>query len=110
MAPVEAMRLVRRCARDSIPPLRRDILLDLSKHPDSRLADVRKRLSMPRNTVRRGLDCLHLLGALTCEETKEKGDDDDKEHTVWRYRLAAGFDQDTLLTVTDEPSGKEQLI
>ena len=87
MTPAEAMRLVRRCACDSIPPLRRDILLDLAENPGSRATDVRKRISQPRNTVRRGLECLHMLGALACDETEETGRDG-KEHgrgaTAWR--------------------------
>ena len=99
MTPAEAMRLVRRCACDSIPPLRRDILLDLADNPGSKATDVRKRISKPRNTVRRGLECLHVLGALACEETEETGRDG-KEHVVWRYRLADGFDRDTLQSVT----------
>ena len=97
--PDDAMRLVRRCACDSIPPLRRDILLDLAENPGSRAADVRKRISQPRNTVRRGLECLHMLGALVCEETEET-DRNGKEHTVWRYRLADEFDEDTLQGIT----------
>jgi hypothetical protein len=40
MPPDEAMRLVRRCASDSIPPLRRDILLDLANNPGSKATDV----------------------------------------------------------------------
>ena len=99
MTATEAMRLVRRCACDSIPPLRRDILLDLADNPGSKATDVRKRISKPRNTVRRGLECLHMLGALACEETEETGRDG-KEHVVWRYRLADGFDRDTLQSVT----------
>ena len=106
MTPAEAMRLVRRCACDSIPPLRRDILLDLANNPGSRAADVRKRISKPRNTVRRGLECLHMLGALACEETEET-DRDGKEHTVWRYRLADGFDEDTLQSMTGPQAGPE---
>jgi hypothetical protein len=35
--------LVRRCARDSIPPLRRDILLGPGRQPGSKATDVRKR-------------------------------------------------------------------
>jgi hypothetical protein len=106
MTPTEAMRLVRRCACDSIPPLRRDILLDLADNPGSRVADVRKRISKPRNTVRRGLECLHMLGALACEESEETGRDG-KEHVVWRYRLANGFDRDTLQSVTGPQVGPE---
>jgi hypothetical protein len=97
--PDEAMRLVRRCACDSLPPLRRDILLDLAEHPGSRAADVRKRISQPRNTVRRGLECLHMLGTLVCEETEED-DLNGKKHIVWRYALAEDLDQETLLSVT----------
>ena len=106
MTPAEAMRLVRRCACDSIPPLRRDILLDLAENPGSRATDVRKRISKPRNTVRRGLECLHMLGALACEESEETGRDG-KEHAVWRYRLADGFDRDTLQSVTGLQTGPE---
>jgi hypothetical protein len=104
VTPAEAMRLVRRCACDSIPPLRRDILLDVANNPGSRATDVRKRISKPRNTVRRGLECLHMLGALACEESEETGRDG-KEHVVWRYRLADGFDRDTLQSVAGPSTG-----
>jgi hypothetical protein len=97
--PDEALRLVRRCACDSIPPLRRDILLDLAANPGSRAADVRKRVSQPRNTVRRGLECLHMLGALVCDETEDV-DRNGKFYTIFRYRLADGLDKETLLSVT----------
>jgi hypothetical protein len=96
--PAEAMRLVRRCACDSIPPLRRDILLDLAKNPGSRATDVRKRISQPRNTVRRGLECLHMLGTLVCDETEET-DRNGRERTISRYRLADGLDRETLQSV-----------
>lgn len=95
LTPADGMRLALRCARDSIPPLRRDILLDLAANPSSRATDVRRRISKPRNTVRRELECLHMLGVLCCGETQETGSDG-KEHSVWRYSLAAGFDQATL--------------
>jgi hypothetical protein len=96
----EAMRLVRRCAADSIPPLRRDILLDLASHPNSRVYDIRKRISQPRNTVRRGVECLHMLGTLVCVETDET-DRNGTIRTVFRYRLADGFDKATLLDATN---------
>jgi hypothetical protein len=44
------MRLALRCARDSIPPLRHEILLDLAGHPRSEPKDVRKRIERPRLT------------------------------------------------------------
>jgi hypothetical protein len=105
MTPDDAMRLVLRCARDSIPPLRRDILLDLAGNPGSRTIDVRKRISRPRNTVRRELECMHMLGLLCCDETEETGKDG-KEHTIWHYRLADDYDEETLRMMADKPAQK----
>jgi hypothetical protein len=102
MTPADGMRLALRCARDSIPPMRREILLDLAQNPDSRTADVRKRISKPRNTVRRELECLHMLQLLRCDETQEK-DSQGKEYTIWRYRLDEDFDVATLRTMADPP-------
>lgn len=101
MVPAEAMRLTLRCARDSIPPLRREILLDLASHPLSVVRDVRKRLSVPRTTVRRELECMYALRLLYCEETEEIGRDG-KEHTIWRYRLADDYDEQTLRLMIDK--------
>jgi hypothetical protein len=41
----DAMPLALRCARDSIPPLRLAILLDIAVNPGARPGDVRKRIS-----------------------------------------------------------------
>ena len=54
MTPQAGMRLAIRCARDSIPPLRRDILLDVAANPSSRSEDVRKRIGRPRMTIQAG--------------------------------------------------------
>jgi hypothetical protein len=62
MTPANGMRLALRCARDTIPPLRRDILLDLASDPRSTVRDVRRRISKPRNSVRRELEGMHMLG------------------------------------------------
>jgi hypothetical protein len=102
MAPDDGMRLALRCARDSIPPLRRDILLDLANNPGSTARDVRKRISKPRNTVRRELECMHMLGLLCCDES-EKTDRDGKDYTVWHYRLADDYDEETLRTMASKP-------
>ena len=107
MIPADAMRLATRCARDSIPPLRRDILLDLANNPESQLVDVRKRISKPRNTVRRELECMHMLGLLRCDETDDVGSDG-KRYTIWRYRLADDYDEETLRAMTDGP--RETLV
>jgi hypothetical protein len=108
MTPADGMRLALRCARDTIPPLRRDILLDLANNLQSTVRDVRKRISKPRNTVRRELECLHALGLLRCDETEEIGNDG-KERSIWRYRLAADYDEETLRTMADKPT-KEGLV
>ena len=102
MTPADGMRLALRCARDTIPPLRRDILLDLANNPSSRAADVRKRISKPRNTVRRELEGMHMLGLLRCDET-EGTSRDGKEFTIERYRLADDYDEETLRTMADKP-------
>ena len=98
-----AMRLALRCARDSFPPLRSHILLDLARHPDSRVADVSKRIIKPHRTVRRELEALHTLGLLHCDE-EQTTHNDGKTQTVWRYSLADEFDRDTLLRMLEPAS------
>jgi hypothetical protein len=97
-----AMRLALRCARDSFPPLRSEILLDLARSPDSRVTDVSKRITKPYRTVRRELEALHTLGLLRCDE-EETTTNDDKTRTIWRYSLADGFDRNTLLAMLEPP-------
>jgi DNA-binding transcriptional ArsR family regulator len=106
MSRKRALALAIRCARDSIPPLRLEILLDVAKHPDSRPGDVRERINKPWRTTKREMEALNMLGLLRCEGEKSGGyDTDEKERTVWRYRLADGFDRATLLATAsaDEP-------
>ncbi|MDO0977178.1 ArsR family transcriptional regulator [Mycolicibacterium frederiksbergense] len=88
------LRLAIRCARDSMPPLRLAIIDDISEHPDSPTADIRKRLGKPRATVDRQLQALHMLGVLECgeQETSWGG----KDVTRWFYRIAAGIDPTAL--------------
>jgi hypothetical protein len=90
-----AMRLAIRCAGDSIPPLRLEILLDLAAHPRSRPIDVRRRLSRPWSTIKREMEALHMLTLLQCDEEIAGAED----KPVWRYRLASSFDTETLLTM-----------
>ena len=91
----EAMCLSIRCARDSMPPLRLAIIDDIAAHPDASTREVRGRLNLPRNTVDRGLQALHMLGVLTVRE-----DSSDGRGTVWRYSLGDGIDP-TALNVPD---------
>ena len=58
--PDDAMRLVRRCACDSIPPLRREILLDLANYPDSRAA------RSANGSRSRAIPCAANLNAFIC--------------------------------------------
>jgi hypothetical protein len=97
-----AMRLALRCARDSFPPLRSQILLDLARNPESRVTDVSKRIVKPHRTVRRELEALHTLGLLRCDEEQTTGTDG-KAQTIWRYSLADGFDRNTLLAMLEPP-------
>jgi hypothetical protein len=97
-----AMRLAIRCARDSIPPLRCQILLDVGANPGSEPHQVHRRIGRPRHTVRRELEALHMLRLLHCDEidvTDAKG----KTHTVLKYSLDDAFDCDTLLAMTAAP-------
>jgi hypothetical protein len=95
-----ALRLALRCARDSFPPLRSEILLDLARSPGSRVIDVSKHIVKPYRTVRRELEALHTLGLLRCDEEQTTGEDG-KTQTIWRYGLAESFDRDTLLRMLE---------
>lgn len=64
----DALAVACRCARDSMPPLRRDVLLDVAGNPLSNTSAVTKRVQLPRKTVDRALQELHLLGLLTLDE------------------------------------------
>jgi len=97
----DAMRLAIRCARDSIPPLRREILLDIAANPGSRPRDVHRRVGRPRATVRRELEALYMLRLLRCDETDEEHGG--KLRTLLHYSLADDFDRDTLLSMTCGP-------
>jgi hypothetical protein len=45
-----------------------------------------------------------MLGILHCDEDLIRGYGEGKDKTVWKYRLATGFDQATLLAM----AGKQQ--
>jgi hypothetical protein len=96
----EAMNLAIRCARDSIPPLRAEILLDIAAHPNSEPHEVHRRIERPRHTVRRELEALHMLRLLHCEETDETNDKGKVVKTIYQYSLGDKFDRDTVLAMT----------
>jgi predicted transcriptional regulator len=86
------LRIVARCAADSMPPLRMAALCDLLTHPDSTTTQVRRSIDKPRSTVDRTLQALHMLGLLACEEEESLTG----TRTTWRYRLAADVDTAAL--------------
>ncbi|CAN5787134.1 hypothetical protein BH18ACT2_BH18ACT2_08080 [soil metagenome] len=88
----DAMRLAVRCARDSMPPLRLAILLDVAAHPRSTTTEVRKRIDKPRASVDRQLQSLHMLGLLDCEEPESYSG----KGTQWRYSVSDGVDPSVL--------------
>jgi hypothetical protein len=103
----DAMRLALRCARDSIPPLRLLILLDLANHPEAQVHELRERLDKPWNTLRRELDALHTLGLVTCceEMVGDDGEEDGKPaKRKWTYSLSERVNRAVLLSTA---TGKE---
>jgi hypothetical protein len=94
MSRATALALAIRCAQDSMPPLRLDILRDVAAHPDSRVIDIRRRLDRPRATVDRQLQSLHILGLLSCDE--EEAERAGKPVHIRHYSLAAGYDLDSI--------------
>jgi Domain of unknown function (DUF3854) len=89
----DALQLAIRCARDSIPPLRRIIIDDVAKNPGSTASDVRKRTGKPWTTIDRQLKALHMLEVLDCDEVAY-GDKEEKHR--WLYSLADGINPDAL--------------
>jgi hypothetical protein len=68
MTRAKAQAAAMRCARDSLPPLRRRVLLDLVGNDGALTSEVVKRVQLPRTTVDRTLQELHLLDLLKVAE------------------------------------------
>jgi hypothetical protein len=98
----EAVALAIRCARDSMPPLRLAILMDLTDNPRSPVTDVRKRLQKPHNTVDRELQALHMLGMVTLDE-ETYHDAKGNEKMRWRYSLRDGIDTTAVFPEKEVP-------
>ncbi len=101
-----ALSLAIRCARDSMPPLRLEILEDVAAHDWTPLREVTKRVDKPRSTVDRQLQALHLLGLLTVEEDITVTGMSLRETTTWRYTLAPGIDLSCLTTIPNKKGTK----
>ncbi|WP_185994854.1 ArsR family transcriptional regulator [Nocardioides campestrisoli] len=97
------LKIVARCAADSMPPLRLAVLVDLHANPGSTTQEVRRRIDKPRATVDRTLQALHMLGLATLQEL-EQG----PTRTVWRYSLARDVDIDALTRLTMSQKCQEE--
>jgi hypothetical protein len=97
MDPDAAMQLAIRCARDSLEPLRRDLLLDIAANPDTDPNDVHRRIVRPLTTVKQNLVALHMLRLVDCEERLERRGNRMVE--VSHYSLAPDLDRATLLSM-----------
>src|SRR5260221_2824004 len=91
-----AMRAAERCARDTMPPLRRVVLADVAQHPNSFTPDVADRVQIPKTTVDRTLQELQLLGLLRVDHIPYG----ESERIRWQYSLAPGIDQADLAKCT----------
>lgn len=92
----DALALAIRVARDSMPPLRLEILEDVAAHEWTALRDVVKRVDKPRSTVDRQLQALDLLGLLTKDDEVSVAAFSQRETTTWRYSLAPGVDVSSI--------------
>jgi len=67
------MRLAIRCARDSIPPLRLEIIFDVLAHPGGTAGGIRKDIRKPWRTVKRQVDALVMLNVLVMDQVTQPG-------------------------------------
>ena len=88
----DALALALRGARDSMPPLRLRVLEDVTAHPDTSIDEMMARLDLPKTTVRRAVDSLHLLKVLT-RRTAKKGKQETK---TLRYSVTDDLDPHVL--------------
>lgn len=90
MSRAEALDVAIRCAGDSMPPLRLAILGDVLEHPKTLYGETANRLQLPRKSVDRVMQELHLLNVLEAvPEAYGQGE-------RWRYHIASGIDTDAL--------------
>jgi DNA-binding transcriptional ArsR family regulator len=96
-----ALALALRCARDSIPPLRLEIMLDVADYGPVQVNDVSESINKPWMTVKRELSALTMLGIVKEEKEREDNEEENsKSKTKWRYSLLGSFDRDTLIELS----------
>jgi Domain of unknown function (DUF3854) len=101
---IGALRLALRVARDSMPPLRLQIVNHLAQESQQTTTDVRRALQKPHNTVDRELQAMQLLGVVTCDEEQQFGDFGNELKPRWRWSLADWVDVDVLTVPEVFPS------
>jgi hypothetical protein len=101
MARDAATAVAVRCAGDSTPPLRLAVLGDVAGHPMSRTSEVVKRLQLPRRTVDRVLQELHLLGLLFVDQEPYG------TGKRWIYTLAPSVQQDAVRSLVTRKVGQK---
>jgi hypothetical protein len=94
MSRAKAFELTLRCARDSTPALRLEVLEDLAEHGESKVLDIRRHLQKPRATTDRALQALHYLRLLVCRE--EEDERAGKKVLARHYSLAEDVDPKVL--------------
>lgn len=98
-----AMAVACRCAGDSVPPLRNRVLSSVAGNPLSLTSKVVAALQLPRSTVNRTLQELHLLELLVVEEQPYG------QSVRWAYSLADDVDPVAVANlsrvVTTAPNG-----
>jgi hypothetical protein len=89
----DAMRMVIRCARDSMPPERLEALRDVAENPESVMTDIMERLQRAWSSVNRMVQALQAL-KLVKYRTEERmtGKKKKKVVKVRLYSLADGVD------------------
>ncbi|OBF69615.1 hypothetical protein A5753_21375 [Mycobacterium sp. 852002-51971_SCH5477799-a] len=102
-----AMRLVIRCARDCIPPLRLQVLEYLAAHPDSLTSDVRKGIQKPHATVDRVIQALVALGLIEQDETPGRVQTTSSYTKSWRFSVIEGVDVSVLKIPEPVRSGND---
>ena len=107
-----ALALALRCARDSIPPLRLEIMLDVADYGPVQVNDVSESINKPWHTVKRELTALTMLGILKEEKEREDNEEENsKSKTKWRYSLLDGFDRNTLTELSGrKPNPFKQML
>jgi hypothetical protein len=101
-----ALRLALRCARDSMPPIRLAVIDWLAGHGSGGTSEIRRGVNLPRTTVDRQLQGLHMLGVLDCDEVPYGANGS----RMWVYSLAEGVDPDALVIPARSESCPDLLV